>query len=413
MPAISHLLTGAKQLSIDLTEPVVFLKVDANDPSTHVLRGEVSVVLTKPITATQVTIRFTGKCSMVWPEGVGTKISKILHEKVIYEEDLILQSFPEQPKSEGILNPGLHRWPFQFLLSNQLTETIEDVRGKVFYYMIATIHRVGVATTKLRARRDVLLLRTPDWPNDDNNTHSLMTSEHHFNIGDTSINVEKTICSSGTEIPISLSILPKVKHVSIESISVIITEKRVYLLPEFKASRVELSDFKVTLSNATSLFDDPTIVQPSFKDIQRSLSVKNAHISLNEGPLHHRLVFLLPNCYHLNHSTTYSDISIVHTLKINIELSYAGDTRIPIRFETPITILDCRLREDHTLPTYEEALLYNTVVNEEGKPTESFVCPRYLSYKKGKGTQRDRAKPRNETALYHNNSLPPPSYDDL
>lgn len=69
MPAISHLLTGAKQLSIDLTEPVVFLKVDANDPSTHVLRGEVSVVLTKPITATQVTIRFTGKCSMVWPEG--------------------------------------------------------------------------------------------------------------------------------------------------------------------------------------------------------------------------------------------------------------------------------------------------------------------------------------------------------
>lgn len=69
MPAIGPFFTGAKQLSIDLTEPVVYLRGSSGDRTTHVIQGEVSVVLTKPIVATQVVIRFVGKSHILWPEG--------------------------------------------------------------------------------------------------------------------------------------------------------------------------------------------------------------------------------------------------------------------------------------------------------------------------------------------------------
>lgn len=68
MPVVAF-FTGAKQLSIDLAEPVVILRGSSNDPITHVLRGEVTVLLTRPVLASQVVIKFIGKSYMLWPEG--------------------------------------------------------------------------------------------------------------------------------------------------------------------------------------------------------------------------------------------------------------------------------------------------------------------------------------------------------
>ncbi|ORE03147.1 hypothetical protein BCV72DRAFT_233523 [Rhizopus microsporus var. microsporus] len=437
MPSIVPFFTGAKQLTIDLAEPVIYLRGTAHDRSTQVLQGEVSVVLTKPTLASQVVIRFVGKSYMLWPEGIGSRGSKVYHEKIIHEQNVILQSFPENPKSEGVLDAGLHRWPFQFLISNQLVETIEDELGKVFYYLTATIHRVGVAATKLRARRDILLLRTPHWSDAALTANSLpstsITSERRLDVCDASICIEKSSCSSGTQFPISISISPNIKHVCIESISVLLTEKRVYKLPEFQARRVELHDFKVTLSSVTSLID-PTLThgivsQLSLKEIHRALGVKNAHISLDDGPFQNRLIFTLPSCVHLSHDSTYSEIHISHTLKIHIELTSPAfdgqDTaRTHIRLDTPITILDCRLKEDYnTLPTYEEAVL-SPLIDEEDepcKPSGFFICPCYLEYKKkSKCSKRDWMKLRSEQhetsdVYYHqyDNSTPPPSYEDI
>lgn len=69
MPAIGPFFTGAKQLSIDLAEPVVYLRGSSGDRTTHVLQGEVSIVLTKPMVATQIIIKFVGKSYILWPEG--------------------------------------------------------------------------------------------------------------------------------------------------------------------------------------------------------------------------------------------------------------------------------------------------------------------------------------------------------
>lgn len=429
MPVVAF-LTGAKQLSIDLAEPVVILRGSSVDNTTHVLEGEVNVVLTRPVLASQVVIKFIGKSYMLWPEGIGPRGNKLYHEKKIHEQNQVLQAFFDSPRGEGTLSAGLHRWPFQFLLSNQLIETIEDEMAKVFYYIQATIHRVGMGVSKLRARRDILLLRTPHWSDAALTANSLPTtsiiSERRLDVCDATICIEKSNGSSGTPFPIAISLSPNMKHVFIESISVILTEKRVYRLPEFQARRMELHGFKVTLSSVTSLVDPALtsthglISQFSLKEMRRALGVKNAHIPLDMGPFQHRLNFTLPNCVHLNHTSTFSEIDISHCLKIHIELSSPGSSekvkRTHVRLETPITVLDCRLKEDYnTLPTYEQALLLDPVAEEndlEGLNASNgfFLCPCYLEYKKKrKCSRKDWLKLRDDVQKTSTSTTPPPS----
>lgn len=71
MPVVAF-FTGAKQLSIDLAEPVVILRGSSNDTVTQVLQGEVNVVLTRPIAVSKVQIKFVGKSHMLWPEGTSS-----------------------------------------------------------------------------------------------------------------------------------------------------------------------------------------------------------------------------------------------------------------------------------------------------------------------------------------------------
>ncbi|KAK4519115.1 uncharacterized protein ATC70_009346 [Mucor velutinosus] len=441
MPVVVPFFSGAKQLTIDLAEPVVILRGTSDDKITHVLQGEVNIVLTRPVAISRVAIKFVGKSYSLWPEGIGARKTKLYHEKIIHEQNILLQSFPENPpKHEGVLEAGVHRWPFQFLLSNQLIETIEDDMAKVFYYLAASVHRVGMGATKLRCRRDILLLRTPNWSDNALTANSLpttsITSERQLDICDASICIEKSNVSSGTQFPISISLSPNRKHVFIEAISVILTEKRVYRLPEFQARRCELHDFKVTLANVTSCVDPAftsthgLVPELSLREMRRALGVKNAHIPLDEGPFHHRLVFTLPNCVHLNHTSTFSEISIRHTLKIHIEVAGLADdgghARTHIRLETPITILDCRLKEDYNaLPTYEEALLHDSVIDENDmsdsstKPTGFFMCPCYLEYKKkrkcsGKDWMKIRDGQHRPTVIHRQSSGSdelPPAYD--
>ncbi|KAI7902985.1 uncharacterized protein BX663DRAFT_509103 [Cokeromyces recurvatus] len=439
MPVIVPFFSGAKQLTIELAEPVVILRGTHDDKITHVLQGEVSLVLTRPISISQVVIQFVGKSHGLWPEGIGARGTKYYHEKIIHEQNMILQSYPDTPRQEGILSAGIHRWPFQFLLSNQLIETIEDEMAKVFYYVTAVVHRIGMGATKLQSRRDILLLRTPNWSDNALTANSLpttsITSERRLEICDATICIEKSNVSSGTQFPIIISLSPNLKNIYLESISVVLTEKRVYRLPEFQAFRSETHDFKVNIASITNLTDSTFHHQRfdlSMKDMRRLLNVKNAHIPLNDhGPFYYRLIFTLPNCVYLNHTSTFSEIDIRHTLKIRIELSSSSNqTRTHIRLETPITILDCRLKEDYNaLPTYEEALLLDPIVDHDStvdsKSPGFFICPCYLEYKKKrKCTRRDWMLIRNEqhllssginaTTQHSFHSVhPPPSYESI
>ncbi|KAI8340536.1 hypothetical protein BC941DRAFT_417508 [Chlamydoabsidia padenii] len=432
-------LSGNHQLSIELAEPVVILRGQASDPTTAVVRGEVELVLSKPILASSVVVKLVGKSHMLWPEGLGPRNSKPYHEKTIHEQNIILHSVCED--LDRTLPAGLHRWPFEFLLPNRLVETIEDELAKVYYYVSTTVHRIGMGTVNIRCRRRILLLRALSWSDQALTTHSLanpsIVVERRLAQCDATIFIEKSMASSGTQFPITVVLSPHRKHVHLESLSVLLTEKRVYQIPEFNVQRGELHDYKLPFHSARNMADTSmsSFAPPNDVDLtnlRRSLTTKNAHIPLTATPFQYRFVFTLPNCVHLNHTTTYNEMHFNHFLKINIELSFPKDDddnndtnttveegkqgilRTSVHLDTPITILDCRLKDDHaTLPSYEASQHDSTVDADDVENDDHtkhkagfFLCPCYLEYKK---ECKQLARPEWMT-VRQNITTPPPPY---
>jgi len=409
MPISVPFLNGHRELSIILAEPVVLLRGPPSDPSTHVLRGEVELVISKPLAASQVIVNLVGKSHMFLPERTGALSNKLYYEKTILDENIVLD---KRPQDQQILLPGLHRWNFEFLISNQTTETIEDDMAQVSYHVTATVHRPGLHVPNLKCRKNVLLLRTFSCSNDALTSHSLpttsITSERKTDVCDATLYIEKSVASSGTQFPISIIISPRIKHLILDSIDIILTEKRVYQIPEYGATRAELHDYKLSLVSVSNMTDPEQLQQVmippsdiSLEQIRRSLTVKNAQIQLDSNPFQYKFLFTLPNCLSINHSTYSKEISFLHYLNINVTLSTpipdsdlpsasSNKKRCHIRLETPITILDCRLKDDYTtLPTYQQSLSDMAVdyTEEEDdvllkKRHGFFMCPCYIEYKK-------------------------------
>ncbi|KAI8336756.1 hypothetical protein BC941DRAFT_428005 [Chlamydoabsidia padenii] len=478
MPVQVPFFSGHK-LSINLAEDTVILRGLTNDDGTFVLRGEVELVVTKPINVTSIVIKLVGKSFTLWTEGIGSgRNTKYSYEKKIHEQELVLQNWAttstpitsrsgsassfkpikgnkedtsgttssnsnsnSKANNSGTLTAGLHRWPFEFFLSNKLVETIEDETGKVFYYLSAIIHRPSGIQTKIKCRRNVLVLRTPHWSDNALTANSLpstsIISDRHHPACDATICIEKSMASSGTQFPINITLAPNMKNVFLESISVLLSERRIYRLPEFGARRGEMYDFKLRLLSITNLSDMTTYTPNGDDDedqqeqqmtmdqkVRRAIYLKNAHIPLTGDPFQFRFVFNLPNCIDLNHSSTFNEIDIRHFLKLAIGIQ-SPKGHSTLRLDTNITVLDCRLKEDYTtLPTYEAALS-DLTVDMEDDPTNSigdlsgfFICPCYLDYKKKRqiSSKKEWIMMRHNNHQSHNqtqssSTSAPPSYD--
>ncbi|KAI8888119.1 hypothetical protein K501DRAFT_174159 [Backusella circina FSU 941] len=429
MPIAVSFLTGQKQLSIELAEPVVLLRGPPTDPTTQVLRGEVHLLLSKPMTAQQTIVKLVGKSKMSWPEGLGSRGAKVYHEKVILEQSILLDTrMVDQPT----LPAGLNRWPFEFLIPNKVVETIEDDLATVQYYITVTVQRSGLGTMNLKTRRNILLLRTLSGSEQTMASNSLPTTsivvERKTNFCDTTIYIEKSIASSGTQFPISIILTAQRKHVHLEAINVMLIEKRVYQVPEYNVRRAELHDFKLQLVSINNMADTeqmkeamvPVSSDIPLEQIRRVITTKNAHVPLGTVPFQHKFVFTLPNCLTLNHTTWYKEMNFLHHLKLDIEISTdTNKERQHIFLETPITILDCRLKEDFTtLPTYQQSLSDTAVDTQDeqelllNKRDGYFICPCYVDYKK---KSKDRSgkeviRQQNASSL---SDLPPPDYTTL
>lgn len=446
MPIAVPFFTGSRQLSIELAEPVVLLRGPPTDTTTHVLRGEVELLLSRPMAASQVLVQLVGKSNMLWPDGLGQRRTKIYNEKTILDQNIILAT-------DQVLPAGLNRWSFEFLIPNRMVETIEDEMAQVYYFIAATVQRPGIGTPNLRCRRNILLLRTLAPSDASLASYALPTTsivaERKTNACDATIHIEKSIASSGTQLPISIVLSTQLKNVQLESIGIVLTEKRVYSVPEYNARRSESYDYKLQLTSVTDMADSehmkealiPTSDLPPHQ-IRRALTAKNASIPLGTTPFQYRFVFTLPNCLTLNHTTYFKEMNFSHNLRIDIELAVPTTGRRPpspngtcsdeivnavertyIHLETPITILDCRLKEDYsTLPTYQESMSDTTVDEQDSDELLKnragfFICPCYVDYKKksSKYTGKDKMMLRQNSAesLPSNESsdsisLPPP-----
>ncbi|KAI8972725.1 hypothetical protein BDB01DRAFT_809008 [Pilobolus umbonatus] len=430
MPIGVPFLNGQRELSIVLAEPVVLLRGLPSDPSTQVLRGEVELLLSKPMTASLVIVNLSGKSQILWPERLGGR-NKMFYEKTVFDQSIILESKPEE---QQLMIPGLYRWNFEFLIPNKIVETIEDDTAQVNYYITATVQRPGLHIPNLKCRKNILLLRTLSCSDDSLTSHALpspsIISERKTDICDATFYIEKSIVSSGTQFPISIVLSPRTKHVFLESIDITLTEKRVYQIPEYGAIRAELHDYKLQLLSVSNMADieqmEQAMIPPSdisLKQLRQALTAKNAHITLDSTPFQYRFIFTLPNCQSVNHTTYSKEINFLHHLKIVVTLSTIMPDksssanpvrkRCHIQLETPMTILDCRLKEDYSiLPTYHQSMADVSIQEEEEdillkKRDGFFHCPCYIDYKK----TRKKGSGKEWNLIQQNNGIVSPDSD--
>ncbi|KAI8067922.1 hypothetical protein BC940DRAFT_333143 [Gongronella butleri] len=444
---------GAK-LSIHLAEDTVLLRgLHADERGTAVLRGEVTLDNSKSMAVSSVHLQLIGKAATLWPGGLNTgRITRYSYEKKVYEQQITLldtsssksNSADDGKTTEGVqFAAGVHKWPFECILPNNLVETIEDDTGKVFYTLTATLHKAKKSGAglgkKLTSRRNILVLRTPsdlDLANNSLPSTSIVTERHNEAV-DAVLVVEKTAASSGTAFPIDITLMPHMKNVYLESLSALLIERRVYRLPEFDTQRGDSFSFRMPLQ---TIIDQNNRDAPVDPRIRRAAFTKNAHVPLAGDPFQFRFQFALPNCLDLSHSTTFPEIDIQHFLKLSLTFDTPAGMAT-MHLESNVTVLDCRLKQDYTsLPTYEASLATPAqdaaAAAEEEDPSYFYVCPCYLAYKKkGEISKKEwlsmRGNKRSSQSLFDDAQLhaastsasssafttpdlpPPPSYDDL
>lgn len=219
---------GGVNVNISLTEPVLFLRGfeqnDSSERSTAMLRGSLVLKITKPAKLKAITLKFRGRATTKWPEGIPPK-------KVEFEEVDTLMShtwpffnsqFPtaedgtgadrvelyksgggalgaspnnsslnltskeakrlslqvNQSRSFGkgespsggpsvaqkgyrTFNPGEYMYNFELPLDSHLPETIDVDLGSVKYELEATVERAGAFRTNLMGAKEVTLIRAP------------------------------------------------------------------------------------------------------------------------------------------------------------------------------------------------------------------------------------------------------------
>ncbi|KAH8725805.1 hypothetical protein GQ44DRAFT_771761 [Phaeosphaeriaceae sp. PMI808] len=218
---------GGVNVNISLTEPILFLRgFEQNDNaerSTAMLRGTLVLKISKPAKLKAITLKFRGKATTKWPEGIPPK--KVDFEEVdtlmshtwpffnsqfptaetstgadrvdLYKSSGGLSSSPntsslnlttkeakrlslqvnqsrsfskgESPsggpsvaqKGYRTFNAGEYTYNFELPLDSHLPETIDVDLGSVKYELEATVERAGAFRTNLVGTKEVTLIRAP------------------------------------------------------------------------------------------------------------------------------------------------------------------------------------------------------------------------------------------------------------
>ncbi|KAI8389368.1 hypothetical protein BD560DRAFT_381416 [Blakeslea trispora] len=309
-------------LAFDPLKPVILRGLPTEDAST-LFAGHVVLTLSKPTKISNVSVTLKSHMVTYWPEGIGTRGTKLTAEKLLGEQTVEILS-PEKRK-DLILTSGTHRFSFAFVIPNSTVATIEDTFGRVRHSVEAEVQRPGMMLlSSWRITKPVMVLRTYM-------SNSLLTNnslanlsktfEKHTVYGDIEVLIEAAAFSSGELFYIRLIIEPQLKHTRLEHMEVSVTETRRYCVPEFRAWRNDQVTFHMPFAGSVRLAEfgevDVTTDQltPIFDKQQNGIELTHDFA--------HRLAFFAPTCEQNIHHTTYiKEIQFRHRLEINLTLSY-------------------------------------------------------------------------------------------
>ncbi|KAI8083401.1 uncharacterized protein B0P05DRAFT_537150 [Gilbertella persicaria] len=311
-------------LAFDPFKPIILRGLPTEDAST-LFAGNVVLSLSKSTKISNVSVTLKSQIVTYWPEGIGTRGTKLTAEKSLGEQTVEILTPGANKDSLLILPAGTHRFSFAFVIPNSTVATIEDTFGRVRHTVEAEVQRPGIMMlSSWRVTKPVMILRTYM-------SNSLLTNnslanlsrtfEKHTVYGDIEVLIEAAAFSSGELFYIRLIIEPQLKHTRLEHMEVSVTETRRYCVPEFRAWRNDQVTFPMPFAGSVRLAEfgevDVTTEQlaPIFDKNQNGIDLVHDFA--------HRLAFFAPTCEQNIHHTTYiKEIQFRHRLEINLTLSY-------------------------------------------------------------------------------------------
>ncbi|KAI9031922.1 hypothetical protein CLU79DRAFT_730706 [Phycomyces nitens] len=314
-----------RSLSLVLLETTVYLRGHPRDTqTTNLLRGFVRLELARPIVVHAITVQLVGTAKTLWPE------ADHWDKQVLVDSTLQVSCTPQQ------LAKGTHRFPFEVLLSNALSESIECSYGRISY----KLHCEALVRAfpwpcllPLRTRIPVELVRLP--PTEGPNSVSLtrILDDNHSLI----VTVEATNLVPGALLPVSLSLQTASNTpLVLTSLTVKLIERQRIRAPAHYTTR--LHHHQITLT-PHSPFTSPC-------------EIKGSSDQSNET----RILYRVPSkeSLLLHTSSTNRNMRVRHWLQVFMSFVLPDNTLHDIMIDSPVLVLPGTLHDpSFSLPVYQ------------------------------------------------------------
>lgn len=329
-----------KSLSIELIEPVVCLRGSPKDKDMmNMLRGVIKLKLSSAYMIHSIFVQFIGISKTLWPEGTVIQLLFIRHSLHIYlciatqhwDKQVLVDSIIPICKYSMPLKKGTHTFPFEIILSNTLSESIECGHGNVRYKLLCQVHvkpKLFFIIKKksiLQTQRPVVLIRLPTLENQ----QQCITQTHVINNtgGQLTLVIEKSFILPGTSLPISFYFNTACEVYSIDQIIVRLIERQKYRAPSQQTTRILHHEIILSPSNQLEQFEE--------NEWRTSYTIPDKH------------------ALKLKPSTTYPNIRVRHWVQIYLRILFIDGTLKELQIDAPISVFLTSLDHYLHLPKYE------------------------------------------------------------
>lgn len=240
-----------------------------------------------------------------------------------------------------LLKKGTHAFPFEILLSNALSESIECGLGHIRYKLLCQVHvkpRFLLIKSVLQSQKQVVLVRLPSLENQ----LQSVTQTHVINDvgGQLTLNIERGQLIPGTILPISLHFNQRCAVHAIEQLSVKLVERQKYKAPSKQTTRILHHEIALSPNNSNNSQDTLALTKSTS----------------DTGASEIRIVYVVPDKHTLKvrPSTSHPNIRVRHWIQIHTRLLLNDGTIKDLQMDASISVLLSCMDHYLTLPVYNQ-----------------------------------------------------------
>ncbi|GBC05264.1 hypothetical protein RclHR1_06140006 [Rhizophagus clarus] len=330
-------------IQINLFDPVVIFRGNANESAGSLLRGEIVLTLNKPMKINFIECKFSGKVKIIRPNGAFGTIDN--YKERIISQDIILLSHSTSPNTTITPSSSSSSLPIN-LFSKPLFSSSRT--KKIYYTFSSGIHRLSFEIN--------LPGSLPASVKTDSGGVEL--SRSYDKIIDYQLSIPKKSYSLDEIIPINIKIIPLIKQFQLYSVGCSLLQKITFMKDDDNTSET------VKSSNYNNIF-----------------RFNENHDKIYETTLN----FELPKCNDIiiHHSVNTPLIRVKHELRFCLLISIMNNDygiKSKLYFNVGINLLSRLVKNDDVyLPNYDDVSFYCPCHPEYKRIAESILGDSYNS----------------------------------